>query len=65
MVLMNHLQGRNRDKERENGLVDTGGEERVGRTERAAPTYAHYHICTCYHIGTLPRAKELAQPGAL
>ena len=44
MVLMNYLQGRNRVADIENGLVDTAGREMVGRIERVALTYIHYHV---------------------
>ena len=44
MVLMNLLQGRNRDADIENRLVDTAREERVVRIEKVALVYIHYHV---------------------
>ena len=44
MVLMNIFAGQKRDTDVENGLVDTGGKGRVGRSERVALMYIHYHV---------------------
>ena len=38
------MQGRNRDTDRENGLVDTGWEGRVARTGIVALAYIQYHV---------------------
>ena len=44
MVLMNLSQGRNRDADVEDGLVDTAGEAEVGCIERAALAYIHLRV---------------------
>ena len=38
------MQGRNRDTDVENRLVDMVGKERVGLIERASLTHTHYHV---------------------
>ena len=38
------MQGRKRDADVENGLVDMVGKGRVGRIERVALTYIHYRV---------------------
>ena len=40
-----YLQGRNRDADIENGLVDMGGKGRVGRIGRLGLTYIYTTMC--------------------
>ena len=44
MVLMNLVAGHNKDTDIENGLEDTVGEGKLGRSERVAWTYIHYQM---------------------
>ena len=44
MVLMNLVTGKNKDTDVENGLKDTEGKGRQGRSERVALTYIHYQM---------------------
>ena len=41
------MQGRNVDADIGDGLVDTVGNERVGRTERIALTYIYIYTTIC------------------
>ena len=43
-VTVNLLAGSERDADVDNRLVNTEGEEKVGRTERVALTYICYHV---------------------
>ena len=40
----NYFQGRNRDADVENGLVDTLGKGRVGQIGKLGLTYIYYHL---------------------
>ena len=45
MVLKNLVQDKNKDADIENALEDTGrGMGKLGRSERVAWTYIHYHM---------------------
>ena len=39
-----YVQGKNRDADKENRLVDTSGELKGGMNEKVALTYIHYHV---------------------
>ena len=60
MILMNYLQGRNRDAEVENGFLDTVREGMSGMNEESS-----INICTPLGIRLIAGVAQGAQTGAL